>query len=501
MAGAGAGLAVLRLVDCSLLSPPQAGPDGRSRYVMLETLRAYGAGLLDEADGAASALAGHALRVAEQATAGLQTSTGEAGAARWLDAEDAMMRQALAWAMSHDAAMALRLALALAPWWLLRGRLPGQYRQLREVADQAVADSDTWYAAQFWLGYSALYSADLTGALSHFTAVCDAAGDRPASRTLADCLSRRSRAFSELGQLAGAVDDGRRSLVISRELDYPAGEVVALMSLGIAALYAGDGGGAVQLVRQAGQIRADIPGWIARARSNIVTLVLIEAGNLAAAEPVCAAGLAGSRDAGDLWNLGSLLTYMAILDLQAGRTEDAGAHLHEALRLGLQTGGHTDLLEVLDWCGHLCAATGRADEAVTVWAAWAALQPQDMITGAPTGARRRQESLGQARLTLGAARAHAAGERGAAMNLEIAAEYALMLTTSPQPAAAEPGKLSARERELVILVAQGRTDAEIAAELYISIRTVRSHLDRIRDKTGCRRRADLTRLALGTGLL
>jgi DNA-binding CsgD family transcriptional regulator len=53
-----------------------------------------------------------------------------------------------------------------------------------------------------------------------------------------------------------------------------------------------------------------------------------------------------------------------------------------------------------------------------------------------------------------------------------------------------------RERELVTLVAQGRTDAQIAAQLYISVRTVRSHLDRIRDKTGCRRRADLTRLAL-----
>ena len=64
-----------------------------------------------------------------------------------------------------------------------------------------------------------------------------------------------------------------------------------------------------------------------------------------------------------------------------------------------------------------------------------------------------------------------------------------------------PGNLSARERELVMLVAQGRTDAQIAAQLYISILgTVRSHLDRIRDKTGCRRRADLTRLALASGL-
>ena len=61
VAGADAGLAVLRLVDCSLLVPPRAGVDGRPRYVMLETLRAYGAKLRAEAgeqDTVAAALAG-----------------------------------------------------------------------------------------------------------------------------------------------------------------------------------------------------------------------------------------------------------------------------------------------------------------------------------------------------------------------------------------------------------------------------------------------------------
>jgi DNA-binding CsgD family transcriptional regulator len=99
------------------------------------------------------------------------------------------------------------------------------------------------------------------------------------------------------------------------------------------------------------------------------------------------------------------------------------------------------------------------------------------------------------------------------MSLATAAEYALMLAAAePQPpgapgaagaADAVPGLalLSPRERELVTLVAQGRTDAQIAAQLYITVRTVSSHLDRIRDKTGCRRRADLTRLALGAGLV
>jgi DNA-binding CsgD family transcriptional regulator len=88
------------------------------------------------------------------------------------------------------------------------------------------------------------------------------------------------------------------------------------------------------------------------------------------------------------------------------------------------------------------------------------------------------------------------------MNLATAAEYALMLTAPAAPQAPPGGlaPLSTRERELVTLVARGRTDAQVAAELYLSVNTVRSHLDRIRDKTGCRRRADLTRLALQAGL-
>ena len=133
VAGDGAGAAVLHLVDCSLLVPPRPGPDGRPRYQILETLRAYGAGLLagaGEQAWAAAALAGYALRVAEQVAGetghGPAAAEEEVAAARWLDAEDATMRQVLAWAMEHDPAIAVRLAAALGWWWMLRGRLPGQ---------------------------------------------------------------------------------------------------------------------------------------------------------------------------------------------------------------------------------------------------------------------------------------------------------------------------------------------------------------------------------------
>ena len=87
------------------------------------------------------------------------------------------------------------------------------------------------------------------------------------------------------------------------------------------------------------------------------------------------------------------------------------------------------------------------------------------------------------------------------MTLAAAGEFVTMLTAPEGTSVPRTaGELTKRERELVTLVAQGHTNTEIAAHLSISVRTVTSHLDRIRDKTGYRRRADLTRLALSKDL-
>ena len=456
-----------------------------------------------EQDGAAAALAGYALRVAGQAAAGLQTTTGEAPAACWLDAEDATMRQALAWAMEHDTPVALQLADALAWWWLLRGRLAGEYRLLCQAAGHAEAGSDGWCTAQFWLGLAAQYSADLAAALGHFTAVRDAVAGRPPSRALTAALAGRAAVLRLMGRTAEAAGDARRALALAREIGDPVGEVLALVELSLGADYAGDHDEAVRLARQAGQITAGIPGALARMCSSVLTIVLAGAGDLAEAERAGAAGLARARDAGDLFNQAVLLPRIVDLDLRAGRTGDAAAHLREGLRLAVRTGNWLELQLALSQCGELCAATGRAAEALTLWAACAAASQREEPTDLPWFETRWEEQLRQARQALGPGRARAAEDRGAAMSLATAAEYALMLTDPgpPQPAAPGPGQLSARERELVTLVAQGRTNAQIAAELHISVRTVGSHLDRIRDKTGCRRRADLTRLALSARLV
>jgi len=76
----------------------------------------------------------------------------------------------------------------------------------------------------------------------------------------------------------------------------------------------------------------------------------------------------------------------------------------------------------------------------------------------------------------------------------------LLRAARTQPTAV-PWALTEREREILRLLASGETDQDIADQLYISVRTVRSHLERIRDKTGRRRRPDLTRLAIEQGLM
>ena len=236
----------------------------------------------------------------------------------------------------------------------------------------------------------------------------------------------------------------------------------------------------------------------------VLPALLIEAGELAEAERLCAAGLAWSQEVGDLQNQTGQLPVMVLLEVQAGRLPDAAAHLNAALQLAMRIGDLGELPNILDCCGHLCVAAGRHAEAVTVWSALDAVTRHDESWEWSTEEHHRQKPLRAARQALGPERARAAQERGAAMSLETAAEYALLLTVPGPPPAQRPPAvpgLSARERELVTLVAQGRTDADIAAQLYISIRTVRSHLDRIRDKTGARRRADLTRLALAAGLV
>jgi DNA-binding NarL/FixJ family response regulator len=213
--------------------------------------------------------------------------------------------------------------------------------------------------------------------------------------------------------------------------------------------------------------------------------------------------LARAREAGDLIEQADQLFFMADLEWQTGRLAEARAHIREAFELAVYADYRLCLMNVIEGAAYWCAATGQHAAALTLWAAEDAQRETLGMAGQPAENRRREQPLQEARQTLSAQQAQTAQERGTAMTLAAATEFAVMITGEPAPLPTLPGpdKLSSRERELITLVARGQTDAQIAEQLFISVSTVRTHLDRIRDKSGCRRRADLTRLALQEGII
>jgi DNA-binding NarL/FixJ family response regulator len=102
----------------------------------------------------------------------------------------------------------------------------------------------------------------------------------------------------------------------------------------------------------------------------------------------------------------------------------------------------------------------------------------------------------------------AAREAGQAMSLEQAVQYALEPSKESSQDAGKkttrqsfPAGLTAREVEVLGLVAQGLSDAEVSESLVISPRTVNAHLTSIYNKLGVNSRVAATRFAVDHGLV
>ncbi len=101
----------------------------------------------------------------------------------------------------------------------------------------------------------------------------------------------------------------------------------------------------------------------------------------------------------------------------------------------------------------------------------------------------RQECTERATQAIGADAFERGFAAGAALNLDAALAFAL--GEAPISGAPSASPLSRRELEIAELVAQGRTNREIAAILFIAVRTAEGHVERVRSKLGFSSRAQI----------
>jgi DNA-binding NarL/FixJ family response regulator len=98
---------------------------------------------------------------------------------------------------------------------------------------------------------------------------------------------------------------------------------------------------------------------------------------------------------------------------------------------------------------------------------------------------------------------HAAASGQSILDAAIQAtvlEAALSRPPRPAPAVELPDGLTSREADVLGLIAQGLSNSEIAAALFLSANTVKTHINRVFTKTGSKTRAQAVRYALDHGL-
>ena len=507
------------LVNKSLVQAEES--NGSTRYRLLETVRQYAAERLalppgSELDDTRAAYRDHYLNLVETAGPRLRGPDEAAWLGR-LEAEFANIRAALAYSVADpdSAEPGLRLAAGLRWFCNMRGhagevlqalnvllerpdaRIPIRARALTvschllnhfgddsaipSLAGEAIAiarglaDDSVTADAMSQLCWFRFEQGDLPAALAQIDEAVTLARATGDPRLIADLLGRRAVFKGEAGDLDAAVADNQESLALSRAAGDSYRLAITLANLGIYELAAGEPGPARAHLQEA-SVLADSCGYPNVSVGLLENLGFVE---LIDADPRHARRLfLDSLDTARVIGTKSYYVHAAVLGLALAAGADGDPAVAATLH-GIADEHHEQ--------------AGRTFAAIEV------------------GLRDRDHT--RLRATLGDAAFEAAYAHGRTLSQADAIALATA-AAEPEPEAASTGSvpaaqatahgsadaLSEREREIVALLAGGASDAQIARHLYLSVNTVRSHLDRIRDKTGARRRAELVRYAIQAGI-
>jgi non-specific serine/threonine protein kinase len=182
---------------------------------------------------------------------------------------------------------------------------------------------------------------------------------------------------------------------------------------------------------------------------------------------------------------------LGTIEWSQGNVQTAEERLKEAVRIQDAIGHRWGMLTSVAGLACVAGSRGQLDRAALLLGAGAALSEELGITLFPHAQVHQDACEAAARAGLGDARFQDAWSQGFALSREQVAATALEETPQAARAAAAVHDLSDRELEVARLLASGLSNPDIAAELYLSRATVKTHVSHILTKLGLQSRAQV----------
>jgi predicted ATPase/class 3 adenylate cyclase/DNA-binding CsgD family transcriptional regulator len=358
----------------------------------------------------------------------------------------------------------------------------------RDLAD-AIGDPFDARRCRMYLGRAHLYQGDLAAAAAQFAAVTDEAEAAHDEFFSADSRAMQGMALACQGDTAAARAAADRAVEAAAEVGgLLAG--IAYWALVAAALAAGDLETALSATEAAGHHMSASPQTAAVVRSYKAQAALAR-GDLVAARRW--ADDAVSTTTGSF--LSEALTARARVAITQGEPDQAERDAHDALGCAAEVGACLFVPDILECLGTLAGEADSHREAARLFGAATAIRQRMGAVRFKVWDASYEASIAVLRDALDEKDFDTAWTEGAGLSTEEAIAYAQRGRGQRKRPSSGWASLTPTELDVVRLVSEGLGNNDIAARLFVSPRTVQTHLTHVYTKLGLTSRVQLAQEA------